>query len=250
MRKNPVVAIVVIINNYHIFNEFKNNLDKQKDINYKLICIDNCKNQYHGAREAFNSVKNRLEEEYILFIHPDIRFLDEYCLKKVVSWCESIENLGVLGIAGCKRKYVPKEGRIFSNIVHGKTMKRIGTPVEVPIEVQTVDECFFVIKNDILEKYPFSDLNGWHLYAVEQCLKYNDIGLHNYVVPANIWHISDGKSLDFNYILQLKSIIRTYGKHIDAINTTVKNWKLDSVYSRIAINYYLVKQLIKYAIKI
>ncbi len=60
-------------------------------------------------------------------------------------------------------------------------------------EVQTVDECFFIMNKNIIEKMKFTSLNGWHLYAVEQCLRMTKLGKRNYVVPANLWHLSDGK---------------------------------------------------------
>ena len=60
---------------------------------------------------------------------------------------------------------------ILSNIVHGKNKSSAGDKIKKPEVVQTVDECMFFVQTDIIKKFPFSNINGWHMYAVELCLQ-------------------------------------------------------------------------------
>lgn len=232
-------SIVSIVNKEDVYTDFLNNVKRQNNINYELIKIDNTKGQFDSARIAYNSVINNAKGEYILFCHPDIRFLDDYCLSKIYLCISKIQDFGVVGIAGCSFN---NNERIFSSIVHGISKKSVGQTIDSPRKMQTVDECFFIIKNSRVEV--FSVNKGWHLYAVELCLDYVRQGKENYVVPANIWHISDGKSLDYKYFLQLRKICQE-NLNFKFINTTVGNWHNTFLFRNFIIYFYSVKQIIK-----
>lgn len=244
-KDDLLVSIIVIKNNNQIFDEFRTNLRLQRKVNFELIVLDNVDGIYKGAREAYNSVLEKINGKVVIFIHPDIRFLDQYALYDILNYKENIENYGVIGIAGCRGIKRDGEKRILSNIFQGTNKQRIGGKIEQPEIVQTVDECLFMIDTELLRKKYFSKVSGWHLYAVEQCLKYNLLGYKNYVVPSRIWHLSSGSSLDFKYVIQLKCFLKKYRKDFSTINTTVRNWKTNFWWRNVFLNYYLVKQFVK-----
>lgn len=244
-ERNHLISIIVIKNNNQIFHGFKINLENQKKVNFELIILNNNYGNYMGAREAYNSALKKVSGEVVIFMHPDIRFLDQYALYDILKYEEHVKKYGVIGIAGCREKVRKGEKRILSSIFQGDNKQRIGSEVKKPEIVQTVDECLFIIHTQMLKNHSFSKLNGWHLYSVEQCLKYDLLGYKNYVVPAKIWHLSSGNSLDFRYIIQLKSIFKKYKKNFSMINTTVRNWKTNFFVEYVFLNYYLVKQFIK-----
>lgn len=137
----------------------------------------------------------------------------------------------------------------MSNIYHGKEKTLAGVTISKTHEIETVDECFFLIKKDYFLKYNFSSEKGFHLYAVEYCLDCLENNLQNYVVPANIWHLSDGRSLGPDYVIQLKRLIKKKQNKFDLICTTVKAWKTKGVLAKAYLEYYYYKQIVKRMIK-
>lgn len=235
-------TIVSISNNLQMTNAFINDLKKQKDVEYQLVIIDNTQNCFGGAREAFNSIIKEIENDTVVFLHPDIRFLSNRSLVSILKDVEELQDYGVIGVAGCP------EGSnwcLLSNIYHGEGKVKAGQKIVKSMEVQTVDECFFIMNKNIIRKMKFTSLKGWHLYAVEQCLRMMKFGKRNYVVSANLWHLSDGKSLDPKYMKCLEKLIDMYKGDVDYINTTVKQWKTHGLKASIYRRYYYIKQCIK-----
>ena len=245
----PICSIIVIINNKKIYEDFLENIKNQINVEYEIISIDNCSNEYNSARIAYNEAVLRAKGRYIIFMHPDIRFLKKDVLITFVNYLSNLRSFGVVGIAGSPSYRIDGKRIILTNIRHGKHKKVVGTNINAVTEVQTVDECFFAVEKRFFEQMPFSYKKGWHLYAVEYCLKSNDVGRKNYVVPADIWHLSDGKSLDYKYVMQIRKLIKEYCKKTMYINTTVKGWKTNGFSSNCYVIYYIIKQWIKIKLK-
>lgn len=239
---NYKCTIISISNNKKITDGFRVNLSEQKNVSYQLIIIDNRNNIFNGAREAFNSVLGQIENEIVIFSHPDIRFLSDNGLSSILEEVKKIDCYGVIGVAGCQEGI---QWKLLSNIKHGKLKKDAGEKITDYAEVQTVDECFFVMKKTVIQKMKFTKLPGWHLYAVEQCLRMINEDKKNYIIPADLWHISDGNSLDPRYMTCLEQILKIYAKNIEFINTTVKQWKTQGIKAWLYRKYYFVKQIIK-----
>lgn len=218
-------SIITIVNKPKVFDKFRSKLDKQIGVKYELIPIMNDHNQFHSARMAYNSYLSKIKGDYVIFTHPDINFLQNDSLSKILKQVVDLPHLGVAGIAGSPWKHEGRHAFIVSTIVQGNSQKRIGKYINKPTIVQTVDECFFVMKRDYLIKHPFSTINGWHMYAVEQSLEAISNGLTNYVVPAKVWHDSTGASEDRSYVITGKQIVKKYGKEFPFINTTVTKWE-------------------------
>lgn len=243
MNNDTKIAIFTIVNKLEVYKEFVENISKQKNVNYQLIDIQNCHMEYDSARDAFN--KNAVVDnvDYYFFVHPDIRFLDEYSLFDIVKTINEIGDFGVVGVAGARKNRHKRE--IVTTIIQGKNRNNVGKSINKPELVQTVDECFFVIKRDYFLNHRFSNLIGWHLYGVEYCLESLKSGQKNYAIPARIWHVSPGNSLDEKYMSQLETIVQIYKDEYDMICTTVKGWKTRGFMALLYRKYYWLKQRIK-----
>lgn len=228
VKDNILFSIITIVNKEDVYQQFKRNLSEQRGLNYELIKINNDHNQFESAREAYNQALDKCHGEYLIFLHPDIRFLDNMALYDVLKQIIYISNLGVAGIAGCPSKLVHHKSVILTTIVQDNPPYHFGTNISKPTKVQTLDECFFVIKKAFLEKHHFSNIKGWHMYAVEQCLIALMNGKENYVVPARIWHMSPGSSENWQYVQTGRELVRRYGKYFPSINTTMTTWNTSS----------------------
>lgn len=245
----PLYTLILIMNKKNVYQEFVENIDTQEDVSYEVICIDNCNNQYDSARKAYNEAVEKAKGKYLIFLHPDIRFITKNGLHNIVENVENIKNFGVIGVAGCPLELVNGKRIILSNICHGKSKCKAGKSIERPYEVQTVDECFFIVERSKFSDINFTEKKGWHLYAVELCLQFLNAGEKNYVIPVDLWHQSDGKSLDYRYVLQLRELIKEFKNSTDFINTTVKKWGTKGLLNNCYTIYYLCKQWLRGKIK-
>ena len=242
-----MVSLVLIVNKQDIYTDFLRNLYIQKGVDYEIVPIYNINHEYKSARKAYNDAKKRISGDIVIFMHPDIRFLEKYSLKKFVDLVRSISEFGVVGVAGAREsKKNSNDSEILAGIVHGPDKREFGTiQVKTIEEVQTVDECMFAVSKDYFVKHPFSDLSGWHLYAVDYCLEAIQNSRRNYVVPCQIWHLSDGASLDEKYVEQVDIIIKKWRNHSNVIYTTIKTWPTKGLYAYLYRKYYWLKQRIK-----
>ena len=235
-------TIVTVWNKSELFLEFRQALEKQQGIEYTLLAVDNSQNRYSGAREAFLSQMDQIQTEFVVFMHQDIRFQDENARHDLLTSVESLNNLGVAGVAGCPEG---KDWVLYSDIVHGKEALPAGRAVNGALPVQTVDECLFLMRAEVARKYPFRSRGGWHMYAVEQCLELCRAGYQNYVLSARIWHLSKGGSLEQSYLRTLEELLQEYGADTDYFNTTVKQWATKGRKAALYRRYYLYKMKLK-----
>lgn len=226
-EKNMKLSLIVIVNNFESYNKYLiESLKRQTYNEYELIMIDNTKQQYRNAVEAYNYGISRSTGDYLCFLHQDICFLSESSLENICVWIlklDKMRNIGVMGVAGAS---AGRNSQIYSSIVHGSEAVRCGD-IYVKSEkiVQTLDECLFIISKKKMMQYGFDkNIKGFHLYCVEYCLrmtKYKELCV---VIPAEVWHISSGASLDWTYYRELKKIVNKY-RDVKYINTTVHCWE-------------------------
>lgn len=243
--ERPLCSLLLIVNKEPVYRAFLESLKTQKGVCYEVIPIWNQNGEFSGARQAFAYGLKEAKGEYLVFCHPDLEFTEEDTLANILQHTEKLGDFGVVGVAGTPEKLKNGDRVILSGIVHGAEKKSAGQKIQEPVPVQTVDECLFIIKAETLKKIPFSQRQGWHLYAVEYCLQMLLAGKKNYVVPAQLWHKSDGKSLDWHYMEQLEDVIGDYGNAFSTINTTVKKWPTRGLKNKAYRRYYLGKQWLK-----
>lgn len=226
--QDKLFSIITIVNKEKIYEGFLKNLKEQEGVQYELIKINNDHNQFSSAREAYNDAMKKAHGDYFIFLHPDMRFLDKFALKDALEQIVKIDDLGVAGVSGCPFELHHHKSTILTTIVQGDPYYRFGKSIDKVTEVQTVDECFFVMTRGFCENHPFTDVKGWHMYAVEQCLIALLNNKKNYVIPARMWHYSPGNSENWQYVQTGREIVKRYGNHFSSINTTMTTWNTKS----------------------
>lgn len=195
-------------------------LEEQKGIAYEKIFIDNTTNRYKNAKDAFTYATKRATGKYYLFVHQDIQFHSDETLKQIYEIVENNNDFGIAGVAG------KLDEKLYSNITHGENrIKASKYNLDTVKEVETLDECLFVIKSDVYKKYSFENLvcSSWHLYAVEYSLFMKSVEEKVIVIPIELYHASRG-FIDNTYFKQLTKLVSVYKKDRKKINTTVSNW--------------------------
>lgn len=220
-------SIISIYNKKEVINKYlKTSLDKQINVKYEEIFVDNSQGKYLCAKEAIQSVIDELNGKYIIICHQDIEFKSKDSLKNIIDTLDNISEFGVVGVAGVNKK------QIISNISHGiNKMPVTSNTINKESLCETLDECLFIIKNETKYINEFKKIicNTWHLYAVEYCLRMRILNEKVYVIPADIYHVSSGDSFNNSYYEQLRIITKKYHKEIKSINTTMGFWNTNKL---------------------
>lgn len=222
-----MISIICATNNNKILeDELKQTLNKQIFQDYELIVVDTNKDKYKSAAEALNYGAKQAKGDYLLFTHHDIIMRSENELDEIVKYIKKINEFGIIGVAG-----ISNIGEIIGNITNGIPEEKISKKeIKQPYSVQTLDEVMFIIKKDVFEKYKL-DINNktWHLYAVEFCLKMNELNQGVYVIPSCLYHKSAGASMNKSYFEELKRVCKIYRNKIKIINTTMGRWHTNKI---------------------
>lgn len=219
-----MISVICVFNDKEILNQCLKKSMVNQSVEYEWILIDNKNSQFKSAAEALNYGATQAEGNYLMFVHQDVNLKSNKWLEDVEKTLDSLENLGVAGVAGMSET----ENNIISNIEHGTPPQPAGKiHVKDPVPVQTLDECLFIIPQPVFKEYKLdANLEGWHLYAVEYCLKVKKKGLNVYVIPNSVYHSSYeyGLSLPKTYYKILKTILKKYQKDYNKIYTTCGIW--------------------------
>jgi GT2 family glycosyltransferase len=225
-----MISVVCVYNDAEKFQSCAVKSLREQTIKHELIAIDNTKNSFHSAAEALNfgAAMATQDESYLVFLHQDIDLNDSECLEKIEQTTKTINQVGVVGGAGVTEG---KSCRILTNILHGNPLIGAGTMINKPVEVVTVDECFFMVPKPVFKQYQFDEAicDGWHLYATEYCLRIKEKGLKVYVIPMGIYHRTGyGNPINGSYFKILKKIVERYKDSYERINTCCGSWSVNS----------------------
>ena len=233
-----MISIICPYNDENVLNMLKDSLKKQDYNDYELILVNSKEKGFSSAAEALNFGVSISKGDILVFTHQDIELLDNNCLSKVVRYCNEYD-FGIAGVAGKK----VDESFCMASVVVGKNKKLGGKYVtKEVVETQTLDECFFVIKKENF--LGFTDYGKtWHFYAVDYSLKSIKNNRKVLLFPINIYHLSPGYSLNYNYYNTLKKVAKNY-KDIKIIATTCGTFK-NNCFLGLKCVYYKVKLFAK-----
>ncbi|MDY4476095.1 MAG: glycosyltransferase [Roseburia faecis] len=205
-------------------NALENSIQRQIDTEYELLTIDANEHGFTSAAETLNYIGKNANGDFLIFIHQDVIFEANNILKQVDTFCRK-NKFGIAGVAGCKK--INGKSKTITQIHQGMDHKNISSLKKYnnPIEVDSLDECMLIIPKQIFNKYKFSDIGRtWHLYGTDYSL---NMLQHNYKVlllPIDIWHLSDGASLNENYFDAMIKLAKIYRNDVSEIVTIYGIW--------------------------
>lgn len=217
-----MISVICVYNNEDILNRYLINSLKTQEKKHELILLDNTKKRFKSASEALNYGGQKAKGKYLIFMHQDIDLLSDNWLKKAEEILNSMNKLGIAGVAGIKNR----KG-VISNISHGITPQLAGRfQIEKPTKVQTLDECLIIIPRSVFKIYQFDEdtCDNWHLYAVDYSLSIKSSGLEAYVIPLSLYHRSNALSLNKEYFYTLEKLLKKYKSSHNFIHTTMGTW--------------------------
>jgi hypothetical protein len=229
-----MISIVCVYNNKEILENYLLKSLRTQSVEYELILIDNTNGMFKSAAEALNYGGKKVKSTYIMFVHQDIELEYNYWLRDAEKNLNSLENLGIAGIAGCN----DNKKEIFTNIKAGIPVEEIiGVEIKAPKIVQTLDECLFIIPKSIFNKIQFDEIScqNWHLYAVDYCLTIKRYHKNVFVIPLSLYHVSNAYSFSNDYYSTLKKISKKHRKYFKKISTTMGIWSTNPILLQVTI---------------
>lgn len=224
-----MITVICVHNNQKILEDKLLNSLKKQNTRYELILVDNTTGKYKSAAEALNYGARKATNDFLMFVHQDVDLSYPNCLKDIEGMVEDLDDLGVAGVAG----YCETDGKpvMYSNIKDGYPPKDVGLNLDHPIEVQTVDECLFIVARSLFKELEFDETTcpDWHLYGADYCLDTKKLGKIVYVLPLKIYHASRTESFSKTYYTTLKNIVKKHGSEYKTINTSCGIWRTGSV---------------------
>lgn len=253
-----MISVVCVYNDKKVFNNFLLKSLNNQTTKFELIGIDNTLNKFKSAAEALNFGGKKATNKYIMFAHQDVSFRPKTWLEDAEKFLDSINNLGIAGVAGMSETGSSNPERGRNIITHGipSEVWPWSNKIQKPVQVQTLDECLVFVPKYTFETLKFNEktCDGWHLYVVDYCLSAKEQGFGVYVLPMKIYHMSKGANnkkkfqslrgpLPDEYYETLDRLIKKHNDTYRRIYTTCGDWSTSypAVFQR---SYYMQRLII------
>lgn len=139
---------------------------------------------FTSAAKAYNDAIARSRNDIIVFIHQDM-FLPEQWLSQLKFALEYLEDKDpAWGVLGCYGETQNQGGR---GCVYQPGLGMIGTPLDRPAPIQTLDEIVLILRKSSGLKFD-QGLPHFHLYGTDICLRADRLGRKSYAIPAFCIH--------------------------------------------------------------
>ena len=218
-----MISVICVYNNKKIFGDCLLKSLQMQNAKFELIALDNGDGKFISAAQALNygALQIKADSRYVLFAHQDIDLGSPSWLEETEKMLDALTDVGIAGVAGNNEV----EKRIISNIQHGTPPRDSGKRILEPVRAMTLDECCVIIPRSIFKKQCFDETvcDGWHAYAVDYCLSVRALGLGVYVLPVELYHVSEGK-LSIAYFKGLKKVLHKHRGMHETIHTTCGSW--------------------------
>lgn len=251
------VTIVCCYNNEEEFAKFKDSIMSQTEP-AAVLGIENFGNRFSSCAKALNSVLHSIETPYVIFSHQDILLTNRCMLETFTDQLEGLGKFDILGVAGAVKNGT--DSLVYTNIYHGIDDSRCkpgirivdsdGQETVTPIEVESIDECFFGGATELFRENPFDEeiCDAWHLYAVEYSLFVRSKGGRVFSSGVELWHKSKG-NLTPDFFSTLCLLAKKYGSKARYITTTCAHIETDPVFIRCYQDYHKKDEQLRWFIK-
>lgn len=191
--------ISIIISNYqeNKFIAIKKNLKSTiGNVEYEVIRIFNP--GLMGMGSAYNRGAILAKFPYLLFIHDDIEFRSINWGKELLE-CFEIKNLGIIGLAGGRKKFKLPTGHDVgirnyraSSVIHSKN-EEMALASGQPLKVKTLDGVFLALTKVRWEELKFNEaIRGFHFYDLDISMRAS-VKYLNFIAPnISVLHFSKG----------------------------------------------------------
>lgn len=189
-----MISLICVYNDSRVFQDMSLSLAGQTAV-HELIGIDNTANRFPSAASALNHGASTAQGDILIFLHQDILFHQPWALQTISDGLTNLQEDAVLGLYGAG-----------GDVVYGIE------PTTPLTSAETLDECLIAMRRSTWQSFKFNEAvcDGWHLYAVELCLRASAGGCGIYQMNGlPIEHLSTGE-VNEQYMKTYKRLMNEY----------------------------------------
>lgn len=200
-----MISIIVCSINANLFSRFSESLAKTIGVDYEVIRIENHIEKLSIAK-AYNKGASQAIYDLLVFVHEDVVFHTENWGKNLLEHFKSLENPGIIGIAGNSYHplfpsdwWVPSASfrhfNFISNKKGGKSEEGIlmSSQDKLPKKVICTDGVFMAVYSNVFSNFLFDEsLMGFHGYDTSISLRVSKDYVNYFVPDILIEHFSSG----------------------------------------------------------
>jgi len=181
MPRHTGVTIAVAVNDRELLtNNFSCSPCLRRPHPHQILLQES----FSSAGSAYNEALDNARNDLIVFAHQDMYFPDAWFsdVQRAIEYLDVIDpHWGVLGCYG-----VGVEGSRYGR-VYSSGLGLIGTPIEHPTPVQTLDEIVLIVRKSSGLRFD-PTLPSFHFYGADICLRAAARGMKSYAIPAFCVH--------------------------------------------------------------
>lgn len=179
-----------------------------------------------GLSEIYNEYFDKLESDYVICIHDDVRIDDINFFDKIEDYSSEFDIMGVAGgcnfsfkryerlswmsvldqrndLAGCVQHSQGKDPKTFSSCCYGS----------VPRKTLSIDGLIMIFNKKAYKSIKFDSQFKFDFYDLDLCFTAYRLGLNVGVIPLNVTHFSRGEGLlKDSYLESQKVFIEKWNK--------------------------------------
>ena len=248
----------VIISTYKpkYFNALERNIAETVGVPYEIIKIDNP--GLMGICEAYNKGALQAAYPFLLFVHEDVEFITKDWGKILIEKYFHLPNVGILGLAGIKRRFAMCYGYGFNNLFHDegflfvhhhKIAQRKKALHNSPIPVKVEDGVFLAMKKQTWEELKFDEtLPGFHFYDIDITLRAAEKYQNYLVYDIDLIHFSHG-NFGNDWINAAISFNKRKYKMLDEPTSTERKQIRKDWYTRLTHEKISLKNRLRYVME-
>lgn len=218
-----MLSIIISSYNENDFARFSENVADTIGIPYEIIKIHNP--GVMGICEAYNKGAAQSKYAYLVFVHEDVIFKSDKWGCTLVKHFQTVENVGVIGVAGATYKpnnltgwYLPQHTSLHRTNYYQANKKDPGfyeycnynPQASLFSEVVVLDGVFLAVKKHVWRCFPFDEtLNGFHGYDLDFTLSIHSKFKNIVIFNIDLVHYSLGSpNIDW-----LRNYLAIHRKH-------------------------------------
>ncbi|HDR6305994.1 TPA: glycosyltransferase [Bacillus cereus] len=219
-----LITFIICTNDERVYSECVNHILQlivPEGFEIEVIKIDNAK----SLTSAYNRAMNSSQAKYKVYIHQDALILNRNFIADLIRIFNEDENLGLLGMVGCKR--LPENGVWWeAKEKYGKVIENRDTynmlvfnEVNKDTEyVEAIDGLLMATQYDVPWREDLFD--GWDLYDTSQSIEFLKSG-YNVGVPLQktpwVIHNVNSEFRESEYIHYLERFIDEYSETLGRV---------------------------------
>lgn len=211
-----MISIIICSTSKIFLHQVQKSIDSTIGVDYEVLFHDNSVEK-KGICEVYNMLAAKASFSYLCFVHEDIIFNTQNWGLGIAEFFKD-ENIGVVGVAGCKYKssffsgwYSGIPELDCENIIHqdrltGHHEKILlnNEPGTMKQEVVCIDGVFICTRKSIWEQIKFNekDLKGFHFYDIDFSLRAGAIKKIMVTYEIEIIHLTQGGDFGDNWVVE------------------------------------------------